>query len=586
MCGIFAILNKSKIKDTISINTAIQSGKIRGPEQTQYTEIGSEIVLAFHRLAINGIHTSSMQPLVIDDCTLICNGEIFNFKKLHELVGIPLQSGSDCEIIIHLYLKYGMRRTLQMLDGEFAFVLLDTNLSRCPKGDVLYIARDPFGIRPLYISKGNQDEVVIASELKNISHITKESQPNYWNVHQVNPGSFTSFGKSTEVFSMWLPLVVDDRYYTIPYGGTSMNLADDFDILNISQRLVNVLSKAVEKRVSGTLERPLACLLSGGLDSSLIAALTAKFYTGELHTYSIGMPGSKDLLYAKMVAKHINSVHHEVVLTPEDFFEAIPEVISKIDSFDTTTVRASVGNYLIGKYIKEHSNQKVVLNGDGSDELTGGYIYLNHAPDNIEFDVECRRLLENIHYFDVLRSDRSISTNGLEPRTPFLDTDVVSYYMGLPAELRNPKSRFNMENDRWDVLADTLSSQGQPFVSNIIRSRPEKLLLRYAFYMCIPNLLPNEILWRSKEAFSDGVSGDNGSWFKIITDKLNDINIPSNTKENVTHMIPNTKEQLYYRSIFDALYPNCETTIPYFWMPKYIDVTDPSARLMNDYTER
>jgi len=143
MCGIFAILNKSKIKDTISINTAIQSGKIRGPEQTQYTEIGSEIVLAFHRLAINGIHTSSMQPLVIDDCTLICNGEIFNFKKLHELVGIPLQSGSDCEIIIHLYLKYGMRRTLQMLDGEFAFVLLDTNLSRCPKGDVLYIARDP-----------------------------------------------------------------------------------------------------------------------------------------------------------------------------------------------------------------------------------------------------------------------------------------------------------------------------------------------------------------------------------------------------------------------------------------------------------
>lgn len=586
MCGILTILNGSQLKTT-QINNAIKSGKIRGPEQTQKLSFSTDVMLAFHRLAINGTATtSSMQPIIIDNCILICNGEIFNFKYLHEITRTTLQTGSDCEIIIHLYIKYGMRRALQMLDGEFAFVLLDTNISRCPKGDVLYMARDPFGIRPLYIGKGGYHEIVIASELKNISPITKDGACDYWNVRQVQPGSFTCFYKSVSVFSKWRTTVQEERYYTIPYGVTNKALREDINILKITQGLVNVLSNAVQKRVCGTLERPLACLLSGGLDSSLIAALAAKFYTGELHTYSIGMQGSKDLLYANMVAKHINSVHHEIILTPEEFFGSIPEVISKIESFDTTTVRASVGNYLIGKYIKEHSAQKVVLNGDGSDELTGGYIYMNHVPDNVEFDVECRRLLENIHYFDVLRSDRSISTNGLEPRTPFLDTDVVSYYMGLPAELRNPKSAFNLENRMWDVLAHDLSDEGELEVSKIVRSRPEKLLLRYAFYRCMPNLLPNKILWRGKEAFSDGVSGDSGSWFKIISDKLNDLSLPSATPNECNHMPPTTKEQQYYRHIFNQLYPGCHTTIPYFWMPKYIEATDPSARVMHDYTER
>lgn len=586
MCGILTILNGSHIK-TSQINTAIESGKIRGPEQTQKLSFSTDVLLAFHRLAINGTATtSSMQPIIIDNCILICNGEIFNFKYLHDITGTTLQTGSDCEIIIHLYIKYGMRRALQMLDGEFAFVLLDTNISRCPKGDALYLARDPFGIRPLYIGKGGNHEIVIASELKNITPITKDSPREYWKVRQMQPGSFTSFHKTFSVFSKWRTTAHEERYYTIPYGVTNNALKEDINILNISQGLVNVLSNAVQKRVCGTLERPLACLLSGGLDSSLIAALASKFYAGELHTYSIGMQGSKDILYANMVAKHIHSLHHEIILTPEEFFGSIPEVISKIDSFDTTTVRASVGNYLIGKYIKEHSAQKVVLNGDGSDELTGGYIYMNHAPDNVEFDVECRRLLEDIHYFDVLRSDRSISTNGLEPRTPFLDTDVVSYYMSLPAELRNPKSAFNLENTMWDVLADDLSYKGEIEISKTVRSRPEKLLLRYAFYMCMPNLLPNEILWRGKEAFSDGVSGDSGSWFNIISDKLKDFSLPDGNQNECTHLPPKTKEQQYYRDIFNQLNPRCDTTIPYFWMPKYIEATDPSARLIHDYTER
>lgn len=212
---------------------------------------------------------------------------------------------------------------------------------------------------------------------------------------------------------------------------------------------------------------------------------------------------------------------------------------------------------------------------------------MNHVPDSIEFDVECRRLLEHIHFFDVLRSDRSISTNGLEPRTPFLDHAVVSYYMNLPAELRNHKSSFNLENRRWDVLAHELSDEGEIEISKTIRSRPEKLLLRYAFYTCMPRLLPNEILWRSKEAFSDGVSGDSGSWFKIISDKLKDTYNPELDHDHIyEHNPPITTEQRYYRSIFNTLYPQGDTTIPYFWMPKYIHVSDPSARTLPEYTER
>ena len=191
-----------------------------------------------------------------------------------------------------------------------------------------------------------------------------------------------------------------------------------------------MLNAAVMKRVVGTSDRPIACLLSGGLDSSLTTALVNKYYKsvgGELETYSIGMEGSEDLRHARIVAKHLGTKHTEIIMTPEQFFEAIPDVIRDIESYDTTSVRASVGNYLIGKYIAEHSKAKVILNGDGSDELTGGYIYMLKAPDSIEFDRECRRLLSDIYLFDVLRSDKSMSCHGLEPRTPFLDKYFVDY---------------------------------------------------------------------------------------------------------------------------------------------------------------
>jgi len=285
----------------------------------------------------------------------------------------------------------------------------------------------------------------------------------------------------------------------------------------------------------------LACLLSGGLDSSLISAMVAKFVPkGQLQTYSIGMTGGTDLYYAKMVSNHICSNHTEIVLTEFEFFDAIKEVIYNIESYDTTTVRASVGNYLVSKYIKNNSDAKVIFNGDGSDELTGGYMYFHNCPSNIEFDHECKRLLSDIQYFDVLRSDRSISCHGLEARTPFLDRSFVHQYLSLPIEYRN----FN-------------NSQ-----------QIEKWLLRKSIEIMDNNLLPKEVLWRNKEAFSDGVSSQNRSWFEIIQEKLDDIYTDEKFEEKknlFTFNTPQTKEQLYYREIFESFYQGKENVIPYFW---------------------
>tara|TARA_A100001015_G_scaffold285594_1_gene353334 strand:- start:1691 stop:3082 length:1392 start_codon:yes stop_codon:yes gene_type:complete len=303
------------------------------------------------------------------------------------------------------------------------------------------------------------------------------------------------------------------------------------------------------------MDRGAVCLLSGGLDSSLIASLVAKYldtHDGEkLHTWSIGLNGSEDLKKARIVAEHIGSIHHEVMLTESDFLNAIPEVIEAIESNDTTTVRASVGNWLISKHIKEKSDDKIVFNGDGSDEVAGGYLYFHCAPNPIEFDLECKRLLKDIHLFDVLRSDRSISSHGLEARTPFLDKNFVDSYLSIPQFLRDHK--YNNEC--------------------------EKYLIRNAFKDL--GLLPNEILFRTKEAFSDGVSTETKSWFEIIQDYA----VTETGEED-----KKKAEQLYYDNIFNRLYGtsanrkvNTEFIMPYKWMPKFIEATDASARTLDVY---
>jgi asparagine synthase (glutamine-hydrolysing) len=565
MCGIFAILNNEN--DIKCVNNEFMKGRFRGPEFSKLDTSYIKMVLGFHRLAINGLNDESNQPLVINDIVLICNGEIYNYKELYKAMNITPTTGSDCEVIIYLYLKYGIEQTLIMLDGVFSFVLFDNRVISHDLTSKMYIARDPFGIRPLYYLKCISDSLLgplygFASELKCLERFyNSQNFPQKYSIQQFQPGTYSIFNLSSKVSSCWRPFKENIAYFVPSFPLYHLITQQNYMDLLIEyyNNISYCLCKAVEKRCLTT-ERPIACLLSGGLDSSLIAALVSDYYNKNniaqpLETYSIGLEGSEDLKYARIVAEYIGSTHTEVIVTEQEMFDIIPEVISKIESYDTTTVRASIGNYLLGKYISQNSSAKVIFNGDGSDELFGGYLYMNNCPDDIEFDKETRRLLKDIHLYDVLRSDKSISSNGLEPRTPFLDKSFVNYVLSIPLYFRNHKN-----------VGFT-----------------EKFLLRNAFSGSFfenyngNDILPESILWRKKEAFSDGVSSQTRSLYVILQEHISFL-LNTETENNFLPSIDT--EKYYYKKIFDSVFPNCDHILPYFWMPKYTDATDPSARTL------
>lgn len=544
MCGILLLLNNTQSEEKIISN--FWKGKGRGPEKSDIKFLHDDkVILGFHRLAINGLNNSANQPMTIGKYTLICNGEIYNYRELHTFFNIENTTNSDCEIILHLYEKYGIEQTLRLLDGVFAFALFDREQHK------MIIARDLFGVRPLFMSQGNNIEFGVASEMKMLA----DSTAHYHTISPFTPGTYSVYeyvsNPLSSVRDVWEPSV-ENKPFALIAPALNYNIKTEGDAMEIIKK--NLMA-AVKKRFFTT-DRPIACLLSGGLDSSLITALVhtltiAEDATRQLETYSIGLQGSEDLKYARKVADFLGTKHTEIICTEEEFLDAIPNVIYNIESYDTTTVRASVGNYLVSKYISEHSKAKVIFNGDGSDEVCGGYLYFHLAPDAVAFDQECQRLLKDIHLFDVLRSDRSISSNGLEPRTPFLDKLFVHAYLSIPPNLR------------------------------FVKGRCEKYLLRKAFESM--NILPSEVLWRTKEAFSDGVSSQKKSWYEIIQSSVNtQPSVPLSECALISNT-PTTKEQQYYRHIFERHYKAYSNVIPYFWMPKFTNATDSSARTLNIY---
>ena len=558
MCGIFALLNQTDSLNKNFIKEQCMQSIQRGPDESRYDESVENIFLGFHRLAICGLDTSSMQPFKINNIILICNGEIYNYKRLYELINYKQTTNSDCEIIIYLYEKYGINYTVNLLDGVFAFILIDTNINK------IYIARDTYGIRPLFFLSNNITEnseewnsnnekklLGFGSEMKQlIGFVNKfNSNDTKLEINQISPGTYITLNLS--INNKWH---IEEKTSFATFNLSRISPTnDEVDETFITNSIHDIFCEAVYKRVQVT-DRPIACLLSGGLDSSIVAALVSKFYNKPLETFSIGLENSEDLKHAREVAKFIDSIHTEIVVTEEDFFAFIPTVIKDIESYDTTTIRASVGNLLVSQYISENSEAKVIFNGDGSDELMGGYLYMSHAPDCLEFDNECKRLLKDIHKFDVLRSDRSISTRGLEPRTPFLDRDFTTFYLSIPANFRYEKNKIQ-----------------------------EKYLFRKAFDR---EYLPDNILWRKKEAFSDGVSGKDRSWYQIIDEHVSkQTHIQYDLHAEYVHNSPETIEQLYYRTIFEKHYPNQSHIIPYFWMPKYVNATDSSARSLDIYNK-
>ena len=618
MCGIFTLLNNTNTFTPAFVDQQFQKGKARGPEFSKLSQVGIKIMMGFHRLAINGLNSESNQPIIDGDIVLICNGEIYNYRELYKYANIQPKTQSDCEVIVHLYKKYGIDHTLQLLDGVFTFVLLDNrNNSDHFK---MYIARDPYGVRPLYAlnpkpqpndanKDTNKDPIIaFASELKVLYEFYKNLTPSLtesdkkkpakkkaavtmeYSLNQFLPGSYSLYTMSSKEFDSWTPKIENYRYHSPGFNTIMYHTTPQYAMVEIVQNIQRYLIRAVEKRCTTT-DRPMACLLSGGLDSSIIAGLVCQHHIThglpQLETYSIGLEGSEDLKYAKMVATHLNTKHTEIVLTENDFLKAIPEVIQAIESYDTTSVRASIGNYLIGKYISEHSSAKVIFNGDGADELLGGYLYMYLAPDSIEFDREIHRLLYDIYMYDVLRSDKCISSHGLEPRTPYLDRSFIQYYLSIP-----PQVRFHTRNEHCEKYLMRVS-----FTSDFYRtSRGE-------------SLLPDDVLWRTKEAFSDGVSCKTRSLYEIIQDHCNKQFLKDHVMDIIDtfqnpqvfstvaekdpcmshlqgHLIPQTAEQYYYRKEFEKNYKGMGDVVPYFWMPKYADcISDPSARTLKIYKE-
>lgn len=509
MCGIFAFLGNYNFE---LLNKCLEKIKMRGPDNSSLIKIDKDIVFGFHRLAINGLDSISNQPLYYKNLSLICNGEIYNYKNLIEKYNFKMTTNSDCEIILHMYSTFGIQKTLNELDGVFGFVLRDD--------EKIYVARDPIGIRPIFISQSKYG-TLISSEAKCI--LNKND-----NVYPLVPGSYEIYLKNTQM--------AKGIYYKLP-STLIINKPIEIIINEIRDLLIN----SVNKRLMS--DRPIGALLSGGLDSSIISSIISK-KVSNLTTFSIGLENSPDLIKAQEVANYIKSTHHNIKITINEMINSIENVIKITETYDITTIRASVPNYLISKYIAENTDIKVIFSGEGADELFGGYLYFHNAPTDKDFDEETRHLVNNLYKFDVLRADRTTASNGLEVRVPFLDKNFINYIMQLSSKYKNYKF-FNIE----------------------------KGILRKAF----ENYLPENIIWRQKDAFSDAVGYNWVTEIKNYADTIISDKELKNCNKLYSQDTPTCKEGLLYRKIFEKYYPNKTNLIGYIWRPKWSETQEPSA---------
>lgn len=557
MCGIFAYLVKSEYKDNNEKNIIenkewvkechqrCKTLKPRGPERYKYEMPNENVFMGFQRLSIVDLSEDADQPFTDKNknATLMCNGEIYNSKYLTKTYNLPVTTGSDCEVILYLYLKFGIKRTVELLDGVFAFVIYDYNRKE------FVCARDSYGVRPLFISI-TSNRVIVSSELKPLYGID--------DVHVFPNGTFWKSRSNEFVIYNYYKKDSNKMYLT---DGSSFVLPDHTYITNslveIKSEIKNQLIKSITKRLQS--DRKIGCLLSGGLDSSLVTALVKRLSPGNIVTYSVGLEGSVDLAAARKVATYLGTEHHEIIFSEQHGLQSIPSVIYATETWDTTTIRASTPMWLMCKYISEKTpDVKVIMSGEGADEVCQGYLYFHNQPNPEEGHKESVRLLKDLLYFDVLRSDRSVASNGLEVRVPFLDKDFVNFYMSIPPELRCPD-----------------------------KEKGEKWLLRESFSE--EKLIPDEILWRRKDGLSDGCSSLNRPWYMVIQEHANKLisnEELENAYEKYPHCTPKTKESLMFRNIFHNYFPekDRDTLIPYQWMPRWCgEMVDPSGRLMKAF---
>ena len=522
MCGIFFYFDKQNNLTVDCINTLNKHSELikhRGPDVSN-TYICDRVYIKFHQLLINGgLHdNTSVQPLINDRYVLVVNGEIYNYERLIKKYGINnYETKSDCEIILHLLNIFNddLYKVINELDGEFACVLYDKHNNN------VFAFRDQLGVRPLYISN-DINKLVISSEPIAMTFVDtmEQLQPRcYYNMHQ---NSFTP-------------------YYYLEVNPSGLHLGESFIIENIRSLLIN----SVSKKMMGN--REMGCLLSGGIDSSIVAAIYSKLSNKRIRTFTIGNVDSADIIAARVVAEHINSIHTEFIVTNEELLCEIDETIKIIGSYDITTIRASCCNRLLIKKINEQfPDIKVLFGSDVSDELFGGYRYFKYAPSAQQFHQETIRLLSDIHHFDGLRTDRCVSQYGIELRLPYFDKYLLEFVLHLDPTYK------------------------------LIGERIEKYLLRVAFI----DLLPINIIFRKKDAFSDAISSSSKLWCDVISDYVNDI-VDTDQVLDCNINKPISKESFYYRRIFQKYYGPHSNLTPYYWLPKWIETNEPSAHKLS-----
>lgn len=521
MCS-FMVYTKNDIEEKDFLECFEKIG-YRGPDmaRTDFTNG----MWGFHRLAIMGLNEKGMQPFYFKGNRVVCNGEIYGFrtlKKSLENEGYKFNSDSDCEILLPMYEKY-KEKMFEKLDAEFACVIYDADLND-------YIAaRDPIGIRPLFYGYSKvSDSIMFASEAKALVDLCNKILP-------FPPGSYYKNGKFIKY-----------------YDATKYTRYNDEKLDVIAKNIHDKLEKAVLKRIDS--DAPIGYLLSGGLDSSLVCSIAARHSDKPIKTFAIGMSKDAiDLKYAREVADFIGSDHTEVFMNEKQVIDILREVIYHLETWDITTIRASIGMYLLTKWIHENTDIKVLLTGEVSDELFG-YKYTDFAPNALEFQLESEKRIRELYMYDVLRADRSISGTSLEARVPFADLDFVNYVMGI-----NPLKKLNTYNKG-------------------------KYLLRIAFK---DNYLPEDILYREKAAFSDAVGHSMVDYLKeYANNKYSDSEYLELIKKYKKHQ-PFTKESLLYREIFEEFYPGLSDMIVDYWMPNKnwegCNVNDPSARVLKNY---
>ena len=521
MCTIMGFSKKTLTRQEIP--PFLERTVSRGPDMSRIIETPSGW-LCFQRLAIMGLTEAGMQPFSLDGDMVACNGEIYGFEPLKEKLaekGYVFHSASDCESLLPMYQEYGTDM-FALLDAEFACILYDS------AADEFIAARDPIGIRPLYYGYDSAGTIIFASEPKNLLGLTDKIMP-------FPPGHYYKDGR----FVCYHDIARVDRFC---HDGLEEVCG------NIREKLI----AGVEKRLVA--DAKVGFLLSGGLDSSLVCAIAARRSRAPIRTFAIGMDTDAiDLKYARQVADYIGSDHTEVIITRQDVLDSLETVVELLGTYDITTIRASVGMYLVCRAIHERTDIRVILTGEISDELFG-YKYTDYAPNPRAFQEEAEKRLRELHMYDVLRADRCISVNSLEARVPFGDLDFVKYVMAI-----DPAKKVN--------------TYGKG-----------KYLLRRAFE---GDWLPESILWREKAAFSDAVGHSLVDDLKEYAGGRYTDGEFEQRRRKYDHARPFTKESLLYREIFEKYYPGQAEMVADFWMPNRAwegcNVDDPSARVLSNY---